>query len=54
MEFDPENDKAPPELHSDPRTLAWQDLKEQLEQLHARLEYARLMLKLRLGPPPGG
>ena len=30
----------------DPRTLAWLDLKRELQLLHARLEYVRLMLKL--------
>ena len=54
METDPQNDQAGHRLPADPQTQAWQDLKEQLEQLHARLEYTRLMLKLRPAPQPGG
>ncbi len=33
--------------------LDWHELKLQLEELNAKLEYARLMLKLHLQPPIG-
>jgi hypothetical protein len=32
----------------DEKTLAWLELKRELEQLHARLEYLKLVLKLRV------
>ena len=38
--------QTPPGSENDPRTLAWLDLKRELQLLHARLEYVRLMLKL--------
>jgi hypothetical protein len=31
----------------DPRTLALLELKDRLQELHAQLEYVRLMLRLR-------
>jgi hypothetical protein len=39
----------PPELTpADLQPQPWQDIKTQLEELHARLEYARLILKIKL------
>lgn len=32
---------------NDPRTLALLELKDRLQELHAQLEYVRLMLRLR-------
>ncbi|MCI1191518.1 hypothetical protein MOJ79_06665 [Calidifontimicrobium sp. SYSU G02091] len=29
---------------------AWQELKQRLQQLHAELEYLRLLIKLGVGP----
>jgi hypothetical protein len=45
-------DKTPPEFNfppsntSDPTVAAWQDLLSELTELHARLEYLRLLLRL--------
>jgi hypothetical protein len=45
-------DKTPPEFNlssspaADPTVAAWQDLLSELTELHARLEYLRLLLRL--------
>lgn len=45
-------DKTPPEFNAspsndaDPTVAAWQDLLSELSELHARLEYLRLLLRL--------
>jgi hypothetical protein len=46
MDADKPPRKSSPSNDSDARVLAWIELKQELEQLHARLEYLRLMLKL--------
>ncbi len=40
--------QAQPELLDSTLALDWHELKLQLEELHAKLEYAKLMLKLSL------
>ena len=43
----PKPPRQPPQgSDNDPRTLAWLELRRELQLLHARLEYVRLMLKL--------
>jgi hypothetical protein len=45
-------DKIPPDANpspsdaADPTVAAWQDLLSELTELHARLEYLRLLLRL--------
>ena len=37
---------APPAGPADPRLAAWEALRDELQALHAKLEYAALMLRL--------
>ncbi len=42
----PSDPNQPPASSADPSAAAWQDLLSELTELHARLEYLRLLLKL--------
>ncbi len=42
----PSDSNQPPADATDSTTAAWQDLLAELTELHARLEYLRLLLKL--------
>lgn len=42
----PSDPNLPPASAADPTAAAWQDLLSELTELHARLEYLRLLLKL--------
>jgi hypothetical protein len=42
----PSDPNQPPASSTDPSAAAWQDLLSELTELHARLEYLRLLLKL--------
>ena len=48
MDQAPDPTKPQPELLDSTLALDWHELKLQLEDLHAKLEYAKLMLKLNL------
>lgn len=43
--------KPLPPLMDSTLALDWHELKVQMEDLHAKLEYAKLMLRLSLKPP---
>ncbi len=43
---EPHKSNSPPPDSTDPTAAAWQDLLAELTELHARLEYLRLLLKL--------
>jgi len=47
----PAHDGLLPGLLDSTLALDWHELKLQLEDLHAKLEYAHLMLRLSLHPP---
>ncbi len=47
MNPDQNPERLPRALAAEAQLQAWLDLKERLQQLHAQLEYVRLMLKLR-------
>lgn len=50
---EPERTSPLPQTAAAMRQLqAWQDLREQMQTLHAELEYLRLMLKLQPQPQP--
>jgi len=48
MDQAPDPTTPRPELLHSTLALDWHELKLQLEELHAKLEYAKLMLKLSL------
>ncbi len=47
MNSDPAPDHLPRTQAAEAQLQAWLDLKDRLQQLHAQLEYVRLMMKLR-------
>lgn len=47
----PEPSHLPPAEPADPRLAAWEALRDELQQLHAKLEYAALMLRLHGNQP---